>query len=349
MEFTGERYVPDFDINSEISIYHMQRYLDVLRYCKDKCVLDAACGEGYGSNLLSDVAKNVIGVDISDDAISNAQTKYKKDNLTFIKCSVTDIPIESGFFDIVISFETIEHVNESQQIEFFEQIKRLLKPDGVLIMSSPDKLTYSDIPEYNNPYHQHELYFSEFDSLVKKYFKYGEYYYQGMLCNSYVFKLNGNYEENFERITLNKKPETSRAEYIIGVCYNDSKWEDKIDLSVITYDGSNTYYKMKKDIENLKNSLGEPGKIIEQKENYINEQREIISQKDNEIRELNGIIEQKENYINEQRGIISERDNEIREKNGIIEQKENYINEQIEIIEKQTFKDYIKNKFKRKE
>ncbi len=344
MEFTGERYVQEFDINSEISIYHMQRYMNVLRYCKDKCVLDAACGEGYGSNIISDVAKNVIGVDISDEAVSNAQTKYKKDNLTFIKCSVTDIPVESGFFDIVISFETIEHINENDQIKFFEQIKRLLKPDGVLIMSSPDKLTYSDIPEYNNPYHQHELYFSEFDSLVKKYFKYGEYYYQGMLCNSYVFKHNGNYEERFERITLNGDAENSRAEYIIGVCYNDSKWADKIDLSAITYDASNTYYKMKKDIDNLKERLGDPGRIIEQKEDYINEQKEIISQRDNEIRELNGIIEQKENYINEQREIISQRDNEIRELNGVIEQKENYINEQRSIIESLQRKPFNKRK-----
>lgn len=317
MEFTGERFLPELNRESEISIFHLQRYYSIKKLCKDKIVVDAACGEGYGSAMLSESAKYVYGYDISTDAIDNAKSKYVCDNLEYAEANVISIPLTNNSVDVFISFETIEHISKENQTLFLEEIKRVLKDDGILIMSSPDKKRYSDIPRFNNPYHVHELYYDEFELLIKSYFKYSEYYYQGMFVNSYIYPNERKPIFSTNEIQLGDEGEESRAEYIITIC-SAEKIEETI-ASVVN-DNYNKYYKMKQEIESLKIKLGNPGIIIEQKDNYINEQREIINN-------LKAIIEQKDNYINEQRKTL------INTK-AIIEQKENYINEQRNLIQR---------------
>lgn len=314
MEFTGERYVPELTADSEITIFHMQRYLSVLSLCKGKKVLDAACGEGYGSNMISDVAESVIGIDISKEAVENAKKKYDKSNLEYINASVEKLPLENESVDVVVSFETIEHVNKDIQNSFINEIKRVLKKDGILIMSSPDKKNYSDIPNFNNEYHVCEMYRDEFKEFLSTKFTNISLYYQGMFSDSYIFE-EGNTRKGMLNLNFNINKEDSRAEYIIAVC---SEVEIPEKLSGILWDDANFYYKQRdelskiaKELENAKERLGEPGKIIEQKENYICEQRQIISDRDNEIRELNGIIEQKENYICEQRETMNKKEKEF--------------------------------------
>ena len=325
MDFTGERYIPELDIDSEISIYHLQRYLSVQEICKGKRVLDIACGEGYGSNIIAQVSDTVVGVDISEETIENAKGKYRKENTTFVTGSADNIPAEDNSFDVVISFETIEHISEDCQIRFLQEIKRVLKPDGILVMSSPDKENYSDIPNFKNEYHVHELYKDEFVALLKSYFLYVTLYDQGMYCNSYIFENMKSDVKGFVPVWLREMDHT-RAEYNIAICGNA---EHHMELAkTVVWDSSNRYYRLQDLICILKGGAGDLGVIIEQKESYINEQRRLIGARDDQIRELKGTIEQKENYIGEQRQTISGRDNEIRELKGTIEQKENYIGEQ---------------------
>ena len=136
LNFTGERYVPG--IKGDIEIEHLHRYALALELSKGKNVLDIASGEGYGSYLLSMLAKSVVGVDISKEAILHSSMKYIKSNLTFLCGSADRIPCESHSFDLVVSFETIEHHDKHE--EMLQEIKRVLKPDGILILSSPEKL-----------------------------------------------------------------------------------------------------------------------------------------------------------------------------------------------------------------
>ena len=163
---TGERLLTEeFNDNT---IEHLHRYAFALPFCKDKDVLDIASGEGYGSSLIAGVATSVLGVDISREAISRARAKYRKTNLTFIEGSVSTVPLDSSAVDVVVSFETIEH--HSQHAEMMAEIKRVLRSHGMLIISSPDKLNYSEIPNSRNPFHVKELYREELYSLVKEYF-----------------------------------------------------------------------------------------------------------------------------------------------------------------------------------
>jgi len=199
-KWTGERL--ETHINNETTIEHLHRYTIAFQYITDKVVLDIASGEGYGSNLLSQSAAKVYGVDIDITAIQNAKEKYKKSNLNFIVGSADEIPLPDNSVDIVISFETIEHHDKHE--EMLTEIKRVLKNDGILIMSSPDKLQYSDKPKYKNPYHKKELYKEEFESLIGKYFKelqcYDQKFFTGSLINSVdnsgdISFFNGNYDE----------------------------------------------------------------------------------------------------------------------------------------------------------
>ncbi len=333
LEFTGERYIPNDDNNSEIFMQHIQRYIVAKDLCKNKKVLDIACGEGYGSDMLAEVASSVCGVDISEEAVLHAKNKYKRDNLSFLTGSVADIPFDNESFDIIISFETIEHVSEDLQIQFLNEIKRVLKKDGFLIISSPDKLYYSDMAGFKNIYHVKELYEEEFSAILKKYFKNINMYYQGMLATSYIIDDKLKQISNINEFTVVKEHNQYDAEINIAVC-SDIELPSIQNNYIADY--ANKYYSLKHLVNSLQNALKDPAYIIEQKENYICEQREKIVGLEDSARELNGIIEQKENYICEQREKIVGLEDSARELNGIIEQKENYICEQRELIEQHT-------------
>ena len=165
--WTGERL--ETFIHNENTNEHLHRYAQALDIVGDKVVLDIACGEGYGSNLLSGLASEVIGVDIDDATVDNAKIKYRHSNLQFLTGSAAEIPCADAYFDVVVSFETIEH--HDQHDKMMQEIKRVLKPGGLLMISSPDKFFHSDKPGYKNPYHVKELYADEFKSLLAKYFK----------------------------------------------------------------------------------------------------------------------------------------------------------------------------------
>jgi ubiquinone/menaquinone biosynthesis C-methylase UbiE len=166
-KWSGER-LESFVYNRD-TIDHLHRYAIVSKYIKGKIVLDIASGEGYGTNLISQNAKFVYGVDIDSQSILEAKQKYQEKNLEFIIGSTNEIPILNESVDVVVSFETIEHHDKHE--EMMMEIKRVLKPDGLLILSTPDKLHYSDKRNFKNKFHIKELYKSEFQELVSKHFK----------------------------------------------------------------------------------------------------------------------------------------------------------------------------------
>jgi SAM-dependent methyltransferase len=139
-----------------------------MEYIEGKTVLDLASGEGYGAALMAKKAASVTGIDIDEESIKNAVSRYHLPNLDFIKGSTENIPLPDAAVNVVISFETLEHVND--QAKMMSEIKRVLKPGGLLIISTPDKKNYSDIPGRINPFHTTELTTEEFAGLLNKYF-----------------------------------------------------------------------------------------------------------------------------------------------------------------------------------
>ena len=136
LDFTGERFTPE--CVREIRYEHFHRYAFARHFCEGAQVLDAACGEGYGAALLSASASSVVGVDISAEAIDHASQRYAKHpNLNFKQADVTHLPFADDSFDRVVSFETLEHLEEQEQL--LSEFRRVLRPDGLLVISSPDK------------------------------------------------------------------------------------------------------------------------------------------------------------------------------------------------------------------
>jgi len=112
LEDTGERFLPWNEI-SDIYFEHLHRYAFASKFTFDKKVLDLACGEGYGVNILARNAKSVTGIDYDEKVISHAKNKYRQKNIEFLKGSITDVPIkDSKLFDVIVCFEAIEHVDE---------------------------------------------------------------------------------------------------------------------------------------------------------------------------------------------------------------------------------------------
>lgn len=187
LKWTGERLVTE--ITNEDTIYHLHRYAIADDYIAGKIVLDIASGEGYGANLAAKKAKQVYGVDISEEAVAFAAEKYKGTaNLKFKVGSVEAIPLENNTVDVVISFETLEHTDKHN--EMMREIKRVLNPGGILIISSPDKAYYSDMFNRSNPFHVKELYFNQFKQLLNEYFKISFFYHQTFVTGSFMIKEN---------------------------------------------------------------------------------------------------------------------------------------------------------------
>ena len=170
LPFTGERFVPGSPVaKGEMWYEHWHRYHYVLPLVAGKKVLDVACGEGYGSALMCGRAATVSGVDISRDAITHGRATYAdRANLQFFEASCTKLPFEAANFDVVVSFETIEHI--AGQAQFLDEIKRVLKPEGVLILSCPNKAEYSDKRGFTNEFHVRELYRPELEALLAPHF-----------------------------------------------------------------------------------------------------------------------------------------------------------------------------------
>jgi SAM-dependent methyltransferase len=201
-KWTGER-LETFVIN-ESMIEHLHRYAIAMEYVKDKVVLDIACGEGYGSNLLSKNAREVTGIDMDSKTINQASKKYSKNNLKFIQGKVEDIPVAENSFDVVVSFETLEHTKEHKKI--FQEIKRVLKPGGLVIISTPEKKYYTDLPGSQNPFHMKEVYKHEFIDLIRTHFSYYYCFHQSSGLSSFAV-VEGQtelsiYEGNYEAVQL---------------------------------------------------------------------------------------------------------------------------------------------------
>jgi len=181
LPWTGERLVPSY--TGDTAIEHLHRYAFAAEYARDKDVLDIACGEGYGSNLLARVAASVVGVDISHEVVAHARNKYGR-TIKFCVGSCTRVPLASDSFDTIVSFETLEHIDDHDGM--LQEVKRVLRRDGVFIISTPDKLNYGHlVGDAGNPFHVRELSSEEFVNLLKRYFK-NTYFYEQKICHASI-------------------------------------------------------------------------------------------------------------------------------------------------------------------
>jgi 2-polyprenyl-3-methyl-5-hydroxy-6-metoxy-1,4-benzoquinol methylase len=171
-----ERIVPT-DTEAGIVALHMKRYEFAAPLCAGLEVLDAACGVGYGTALLAQSAAHVVGVDRDIAAIEYADRMYDRANVQFAVMDVLELDLPDASFEAVCSFETIEHLAEPEV--FLGQVRRVLKPGGLLVASTPrvDVTTH----EPANPFHELELSEQDFEALLRRHFAEVEIYGQRRL------------------------------------------------------------------------------------------------------------------------------------------------------------------------
>jgi ubiquinone/menaquinone biosynthesis C-methylase UbiE len=240
-EWTGERYVPS--IHGNIELEHKHRYFIAQQFAKGKTVLDIASGEGYGTALLSQVADQVIGVDIDQTAVAHATKKYKGKKINFVVGSCSNIPLINCSVDLVVSFETIEHDDLHDQM--IEEIARVLKPGGVLLLSSPNRKEYSDIPHFKNPYHKKELYYDELSILISRYFKKVLIYGQRIIYGSLIAPTDSNTRTTFHTFRkcssgFNCKNGIERPIYFIVIATKEDKIPPFLGSSLLEEDISHS-------------------------------------------------------------------------------------------------------------
>jgi SAM-dependent methyltransferase len=168
IEWTGERCVPWVD-DWQVLYEHLHRYFFAADLADGKRVLDLGSGEGYGSAILAERAKSVLAVELDPEAVRHASGRYPAENLEFRQGSVLELDdLADASFDLVVCYEVIEHITEHDGL--LALARRVLAPDGLFLLSTPDREIYSEAADYHNPYHVKELSRPEFDELLARFF-----------------------------------------------------------------------------------------------------------------------------------------------------------------------------------
>ena len=150
---------------------HLIRYQFVSTFVNsDMEIIDAACGTGYGSNLLAKKAKRVLGIDYSKEAILFAKANYQSKNITFKVDNILNFNFKKKY-DAIITLETLEHLSKSQAIKWLKKCKNSLKSNSTFICSSPMLRVRNNKPYITNPHHLYEMKKQEFFANLKKIFR----------------------------------------------------------------------------------------------------------------------------------------------------------------------------------
>lgn len=163
LPLTGERTIPGLVEENYWFRRHEVVYERMADRCADRDVLEAGCGEGYGANLIADVARRVIGLDYDETTVAHVRARYPRVDMRH--GNLADLPLADGAVDVVVNFQVIEHLWDQGQ--FVRECLRVLRPGGCLLMSTPNRITFSpgrDTPI--NPFHTRELNAAELTDLL---------------------------------------------------------------------------------------------------------------------------------------------------------------------------------------
>lgn len=157
---------------------HLVAYRWAQEVVRGKVVLDAGCGDGYGTHLLAQTATRALGVDRSTGTIAVATERYRQGNLAYRACPLERLADLGEEFDVVCNFQVLEHLVDPRP--FLEQVRRVLRPGGCLVITTPNKANSF----VENPYHVHEYFADELEGVLRGVF--GQVEMRGVCGNERV-------------------------------------------------------------------------------------------------------------------------------------------------------------------
>jgi 2-polyprenyl-3-methyl-5-hydroxy-6-metoxy-1,4-benzoquinol methylase len=159
--FTGERVNPDFP--NAVFDNHLKVYKFLAQYAAGKAVLDVGCGTGYGTALLAQSAKEIVGIDISKQAIRFAKRRYPE--VSFLRMDAHALTFAPNTFDFIVSTENFEHLRD--QAGHLRQLTSVLRQDGLCFIATPNPEMFCG---QKNSFHTKENSFQELTTLLDSYF-----------------------------------------------------------------------------------------------------------------------------------------------------------------------------------
>ena len=295
LEWTGERYVPQ--MRGTIALEHLHRYAFASEYVQGLDVLDIASGEGYGSEMLSRTARHVYGVDIDEVSVTHAQRKYQSKNLEYRLGSCTEIPLLDSSVDIIVSFETIEHITDHEIMML--ELKRVLRPGGVVLISSPEKNAYDDLNQNPNPYHIRELNRGEFKLLLAKHFKHTALMGQRVLHGSVLVGVDGRatmdhtYDFSALPATIDSRHGLTKPVYLVAIC-SDQPIKDPTGSLCEQDIRENEYYvELSKKCTDQEVVLKQSAAQVTDRDQWLMDAKSAIDERDLRLIAFAGEIEQK--------------------------------------------------------
>lgn len=163
LTLTGERTIPGLDVENYWFRRHEVVYQRLAGRCAGLDVLEAGCGEGYGADLIAGVARRVVAVDYDEAAVAHVRARYPR--VEVMRANLAELPLPDASVDVVVNFQVIEHLWDQGQ--FVAECARVLRRDGLLMVSTPNRITFSpgrDTPI--NPFHTRELNADELTELL---------------------------------------------------------------------------------------------------------------------------------------------------------------------------------------
>jgi ubiquinone/menaquinone biosynthesis C-methylase UbiE len=337
LSWTGERYLP-WERDPVTAYEHWHRYAYAAQFVSGKNVLDLASGEGYGSATLARTAQRVIALDINEDAVNHARLKYRSNNLQFIVGSIMELPLFKIGFDIIVCFEAIEHISGPEQL--LNEVKRVLLPSGLFLVSTPNKPEYKK-SEISNPFHVGELDFEEFQAMLVKHFRRTQFLGQRVYCNSSLWTIADRTSSMVSEYLLDRDNNAFTLAgddkrvplYFVGIA------SDAEDLPGVTgavlVDGSNSLLKeaariqdeTSANVQSLKDALAWRERQLLQTQETLQVQEQALVWKEDQLREARTALSWEEEQLKESQAALSREEGQLKEAQIALSWEENRLKE----------------------
>lgn len=277
---------------NQMEYEYLHRYYAVRDLVSEKKVLNIGSDEGYGSYILSLSAMSVLGISDDKDLVDSANQKYaKQKNLRFsynLYEKLSDIETES--IDVVVSFEAIEYLDEGMRYKLLGEIKRVLSKDGILIISSTDKMGYSHKYNYKNGYHNKLYLKDEFMRFVSEKFKRTYLYKQCVEVASFI-QHDDVISENVKCFE-GKRIYNSTPKYNILIATDNLNYN--VDISSVCVNETDSFYLLNQQIESYRCKVEQNKETIRIQNEELERRLQELQNRMNLINELNRNLQEKE-------------------------------------------------------